>query len=112
MESPVPIDRDTMPKRTRRHFSPADKLRAIRLHHLEKKPVSEICEREDITPTLFYSWQKALFEGGEAAFEKRPKTDPRDRKISTLKEELDRKVAVIGELAQELVEAKKPLGGS
>ena len=75
-------------------------------------PVREICAQEDITPTLFYSWQKVFFEDGEAAFEKKPKTDPRDRKTTAIQEELDRKVAVIGELAQELVEPIKPLGGS
>jgi transposase-like protein len=101
-----------MSKRTRRRFSAQDKLRIIRLHLLEKKPISEVCKEEDITPAQFYSWQKRLFEGGASAFEKTSRADPRDRRIGDLEAELGRKVAVIGELAQELVEAKKPLGGS
>ncbi len=102
----------TEPKRKRRHFTAGDKARIVRLHLLEKKPLSEVCREEDITPTLFYAWQKALFEGAEAALAGPPKADARDRKIRELEGELSRKVAVIGELAQELVEAKKPLGGS
>jgi len=102
-----------MTKRTRRHFSAQDKIRILRLHLLEDKPLSELCEAENITPTLFYSWQKRLFEDGSSAFEKKPpKTDARDRRIAELESDLGRKVSVIGELAQELVEAKKPLGGS
>jgi len=102
-----------MSKRTRRHFSAQDKIRILRLHLLEAQPLSEVCKAEEITPALFYSWQNRLFEGGASAFEKGPpKTDPRDRRIDELETELGRKVAVIGELAQEIVEAKKPLGGS
>src|SRR5688572_4539751 len=52
----------------RRHFSPADKIKILRLHLLEKIPISEVCEKHDITPTQFYQWQKIFFENGAAAF--------------------------------------------
>ena len=100
-------------KKTRRHFSPEDKVRILRLHLVEKTPLSEICSAEGIAPTQFYTWQKQFFEGGAAAFAPtRGGQDPKERRIGELETELTRKVAVIGELAQELVEAKKPLGGS
>jgi hypothetical protein len=47
-------------KQTRRQHSPEDKVRILRLHLLEGKPVSEICEAEGIHPTLFYQWQKTF----------------------------------------------------
>jgi len=36
---------------------------------LEGKPISEVCDREEIHPTQFYKWQKTFFENGTAAFE-------------------------------------------
>ena len=102
-----------MTKRKRRKFSAQEKVSILRLHLLEGTPVSEVCASQEISPTLFYQWQKTLFEEGAAAFDRaRRRPDPKDREIGQLKEQLTRKVAVIGELAQELVEAKKPLGGS
>jgi len=102
-----------MTKRKRRKFNAEEKVRILRLHLLEGTPVSEVCRTEEISPTLFYQWQKTFFEEGVAAFDRtRRGPDPKDSRISDLESELNRKVAVIGELAQELVEAKKPLGGS
>ncbi len=45
---------------TRRHFSPEDKIKILRLHLLEKLPISEVCEKHQITPTQFYQWQKTF----------------------------------------------------
>jgi transposase-like protein len=41
-------------KKNRRHHSPEDKVRILRLHLLEGKPISEICDTEGIHPTQFY----------------------------------------------------------
>ncbi len=57
-----------MPQRTRRHFSGEQKVAILRLHLLEGKPVSDICEEHAIVVNLFYSWQKQFFENGAAAF--------------------------------------------
>ena len=46
-----------------------DKVAILRLHLLEHKPVSELCDQFDLKPTQFYRWQKEFFENGAAAFE-------------------------------------------
>ena len=51
----------------RRYHSPADKVRILRLHLLEGRAISEVCEAEDIHPTMFYQWQKTFFEKCGAA---------------------------------------------
>jgi len=111
---PTMNEQKSKSKQKRRRFSPENKVRILRLHLVEKVTLSEVCTTEDISPDRFYTWQKQFFEGGAAAFEPAPKPgqDPKERRIGELESELTRKVAVIGELAQELVEAKKPLGGS
>ena len=58
-----------MERRQRRHFSPREKVKILRLHLLEGRPVSAVCEEHGIHPTLFYQWQKALFrERGSGSF--------------------------------------------
>jgi len=102
-------------KGQRKHYSNAEKVAILRLHLLEKKPVSDLCDQYGIHPTLFYRWQKEFFENGATAFEnhgKRRKTaeDVKDRKIAALEEKLQRKNEVLAELMEEHVQLKKELG--
>ena len=102
--------------RQRRTFTPEQKVALLRLHLLEKKPISDICQEHDLSVTLFYLWQKQFFENGAAAFAnsgKRPKAlqDAKDRKIADLEAKLQRKNEVLSELREEHVGLKKELGG-
>ena len=101
--------------RQRRHFSPDQKVALLRLHLLEKKPISDICQEHNLSVNLFYLWQKQFFENGHAAFAttgKRAKADEdaKDRKITALEEKLQRKNEVLAELMEEHVQLKKELG--
>lgn len=97
--------------RQRRHFSPQAKIGILRLHHLEGRPISAVCEEHEITPTLFYQWQKTFFEKGAAAFEGgRQDRSGEQKVIAHLEEKLRRKDEVIAEIAAEMVRLKKELG--
>jgi transposase-like protein len=101
--------------RQRRHYTPEQKVALLRLHLLEKKPVSDLCQENNLAVNLFYLWQKQLFENGTAAFEnsgKRRKADQdaKDRKIAALQDKLQRKHEVLSELMEEHVRLKKELG--
>src|ERR1700750_2704931 len=101
--------------RQRRHFTPEQKVALLRLHLLENKPVSDICQEHDLSVTLFYLWQKQFFENGTAAFDnsgKRRKDgqDAKDRTIAALRDKLQRKNEVLSELLEEHVQLKKELG--
>jgi transposase len=101
--------------RQRRTFTPEQKVGMLRLHLLEKKPISDICQEHGLSVNLFYLWQKQFFENGAAAFassSKRPKAlqDAKDRKIAGLEEKLQRKNEVLSELMEEHVQLKKELG--
>jgi len=101
--------------RQRRHFTPEQKVALLRLHLLEKKPISDICEEYHLSVTLFYLWQKQFFENGTAAFanagkRRKADTDAKDRKIAALEEKLQRKNEVLAELMEEHVQLKKELG--
>jgi transposase-like protein len=98
---------------TRRQFKPQEKVKILRLHLLEHKPISDICDQYGLNPTVFYRWQKQFFEQGAAAFE-RNKNGSADRKLekenARLKAKLSNKDEVIAELAADHVRLKKELG--
>jgi transposase-like protein len=98
----------------RRHFSPQEKVAALKRHLLEKVPVSEICDSLGIAPTLFYRWQKEFFENGHTLFENGRKAkaveDAKDEKIQKLEAKLTRKNEVMAELMEALTEEKKRNG--
>src|SRR5262245_39786073 len=101
--------------RQRRHFTPEIKVALLREHLLDKVPVSDICEKNGITVTLFYNWQKQFFENGTTAFtanDKRRKaiTDAKDQQLADLQAKLQRKHEVLSELMEEHVRLKKELG--
>ena len=101
--------------RTRRYFTPEQKVALLRLHLLEKKPVSDLCEEHHLAVNLFYLWQKQFFENGTAAFDNAGKhrkshQDAKDKKIAALEDKLQRKNEVLSELMEEHVQLKKELG--
>lgn len=91
-------------------------MQILRLHLLEHKPISEICDQYQLNPTLFYRWQKDLFEHGTAAFERAEHgaTDRTSQKLqkenAELKARLASKDEVIAEIMAEQVRLKKTLG--
>jgi transposase-like protein len=103
-------------KKQRRKFSAQQKVRILRQHLVEKVPISEVCDRNGISPTQFYQWQKVFFEHGTAAFEKagNGRNDSPDKKlekkVSHLQTKLAHKDEVIAEIMASHVELKKSLG--
>ncbi|MEE9603505.1 MAG: transposase [Thermoguttaceae bacterium] len=100
-------------KPQRRTFSAAQKVAIVKRHLIDKVAVSDLCEEYQIQPTLFYQWQKQLFENGTAAFERKGKskaTTPQQRRIAKLETKLVTKNEVIVELMEENVKAKKKIG--
>ena len=99
---------------TRRHFSGAQKLAILREHLVEKVPLSEVCRKHDIQPTLFYLWQKKLFEDGASIFESKAASARQQaaeqKKIAAIEDKLQQKNEVLAELMGEHVALKKKLG--
>jgi transposase-like protein len=84
----------------------------LRERLLEGKALSEVCERHQLQPTVFYAWQKQFFENGAAAFERKNRRaeEGKDRQIAALREKLAKKNEVIAELMEENVQSKKANG--
>lgn len=101
--------------RERRYFSPELKVAIIREHLLDGVPVSEVCEKHQIKPNQYFTWQKKFFERGAAAFASTKNTrqqNAQKRKIDRLKKKLSEKDEIIAEVAEAFVTLKKDLGKS
>ena len=98
-------------KRVRRNFSAQEKVKILREHLIEKNPVSEICEKYNLSVNVFYSWQKTFFENGSAAFENENKKvlAAKDKRIEELERKLADRDEGIAELMMEHVKLKKKL---
>ena len=98
----------------RRHVTPQERIAALKRHLLEGVPVSTICDELGIAPTLFYRWQKELFENGHTLFENgraaKAVEDAKDQKIQKLEAKLTRKNEVMAELMEAHTQLKKDLG--
>jgi transposase len=101
-------------KQPRRHFTPQEKVVIVKRHLLEGIPVSSLCDEFEINPTLFYQWQRQLFENAHLAFENGRKAraveDANVKKIEQLEAKLHRKNEVMAELMEAHTELKKSLG--
>lgn len=100
-----------MGKRRKRHTA-EEKAVILRRHLVDRVPVSDLCEEYGIHPTIFYRWQKAMFENLPMVFEK-----VRDSEIAalrsrneTLRKKLAGKDRVIAQITEDYIELKKTLG--
>jgi transposase len=108
-----------MSEKTKRKYTPAEKVALLRKHLIEKEAISKICEENRLQPKLFYRWQQEFFERGQLVFEpkvssnnqaKDSKDKDKDVKIKILEEKLVRKNEVVSELMEELIKVKKEVG--
>jgi transposase len=103
-----------MSEQPRRHVPVPEKVAALKRHLLEGTPVSKVCDELGIKPTVFYTWQKLLFENAHLAFETGRKSkvaeDAKEKKIEQLEAKVQRKNEVLAELMEEHTKLKKELG--
>ena len=97
----------------RQFFTPEEKVSILRHHLIDRKAVSEVCEKNDIKPTIFYRWQKEMFDNAPSLFiHKNTATRERilQQKLDELEGKLAHKDAVIAEIMEDHLTLKKELG--
>ena len=104
-----------MSKRTRRRHSSEQKAALLKRHHLDKVPVSDLCNENKLQPSLFYDWQRQLFANAAGVFEgSKQGVSSREQeleaRVAQLEQKLAKKDAVIAEISEEYVKLKKELG--
>jgi transposase len=98
-----------MSEKKRRKWTAAEKLRIVLTCMQPGVEVSEVCRREGINPTQFYTWKKKLLASAGQVFDERPKKP--EAKQERLEQELARMKDVVAEITAENLELKKTLSG-
>ena len=98
-----------MCEKKRRKWTAADKLRIVLTCMQPGVEVSEVCRREGINPTMYYTWKKKLMTSAAQIFEEKPKK--RDVERERTERDLARMKDVVAEIAAENLELKKTLSG-
>ena len=98
--------------KSRKNHTAQEKAAILREHLIDQTPVSDLCDRHGIHPTIFYRWQKCLFENLHLLFDHGPGAHASDlqRQNQALKEKLAHKDMVIAQIMEEYVAVKKTLG--
>jgi transposase len=99
-------------RKERKHFTPEEKVAILRRHLVDKIPVSELCEELGLRPTVFYRWQKELFENGTAAFQSQERPQRQVEEKQKRIEFLEKKMQTKDEVMAEHMALKKSLGDS
>jgi len=97
----------------RKQFSPEQKISILREHLVEKVSVPDVCDKHGIQPSVFYRWQKNLFENGAPAFASGRILTAEKKlsyKVEILSAKLKRKDEVIAEIMEEHIALKKECG--
>jgi len=96
----------------RRKFLPQEKVVILRRHLVERVALSSLCDEYQISPTIFYRWQKEFFEKGSTAFERQKDAVPSKvkKRVAHLEAQLSHKNEVIAEIMEAHVQLKKSLG--
>ena len=96
----------------RRNLSPQQKAAIVREHLIDRIPVSDLCDKHGIQPTVFYRWQKVMFENLPSLFERQGASPQASlqRQNEALKAKLATKEEVIAEIMADFIAAKKKNG--
>ncbi len=106
-----------MSKRLRRHYTTEQKVEILKEHLVDKKPVSEVCTKHNLQPSVFYDWQRQALEnlaGALTAPAAATGPSKREKELAAenaqLKAKLIKKDGVIADIAAEFTNLKKELG--
>ena len=97
-------------KATRRRFSHEEKIRIVLEGLRGEIPVSDLCRREGIAPTMYYRWSKAFLEAGKNGLSRDTQRDATTEEVRRLKEENADLKKALAEAALDVIRLKKSLG--
>ena len=74
-------------KATRRKYSAEEKIRIVLEGLRGEIPISELCRREGIAPTMYYRWSRTFLEAGKNGLTRDTLRDATTEEVRGLKEE-------------------------
>ena len=95
---------------TRRKFSAEEKIRVVLEGLRGEIPVSELCRREGVSPSIYYRWSKAFLEAGKNGLAHDTRRDATTEEVRQLKEDNSALKQALAEAILDVQKFKKSLG--
>jgi transposase len=97
-------------KAPRKKYSAEEKIRIVLEGLRGEIPISELCRREGIAPTMYYRWSKAFLDAGKNGLTRETVRDATAEEVRGLKEENASLKKALAESILETMKYKKSLG--
>lgn len=95
---------------TRRKFSAEDKIQIVLEGLRAQIPVSELCRREGIAPSIYYRWSKDFLEAGKNGLTLDTHRDANTEEVKVLKAQNEALKMGLAEAILDVMRLKKSLG--
>lgn len=99
-------------RHTRKNYSVEEKIRIVLEGLKEENSIEDICFKEGISSTLYYSWSKEFVEGGKSRLNGEIKSEASTSEVHNLKKENTDLKQLVAELTLELRMLRKSLNGA
>jgi transposase len=97
---------------TRRHYSAEDKIRIVLEGLRGEHSIAELCRREGIAESMYYSWSKEFLEAGKRRLAGDTAREATSGEVKALRHEAQALKEVVAEQALELRLLKKSMIGA
>lgn len=94
-------------RKTQTYHSAEDKIRIVLEGFRNEIPKTDLCRKEKIPPSVYYSWLKTFMEGGKARLKGETLRNATVEEVERYKKDNDDLKRLVGELALELSVLKK-----
>jgi transposase len=99
-------------RKTRRKFSAEEKIRIVVEGLRGETTIAELCRREGIAESLYYSWSKEFMEAGKARLAGNTKRQASRSEVDELRQENEQLKPAVAELLLQNRVLKKSVLGS
>lgn len=98
-------------RKTRRKFTPSEKIRIVLEGLKGEESIAELCRREGINPNLYYRWSQDFLEAGKKRLRGDTEREANSAEVNQLREENEQLKALVAELSLKNRVLKKSLNG-
>jgi transposase len=99
-------------RKTRRKYSAEEKIRIVVEGLRGEETIAELCRREGIAESLYYSWSKEFMEAGKARLAGNTKRQATSSEVNDLRQENEQLKQALAELLLQNRVLKKSVLGS
>jgi transposase len=98
-------------RRTRRKFTPQEKIRVVLEGLKGEESIAELCRREGMSPNFYYRWSKDFLEAGKKRLKGDTEREANSVEVTQLRQENEQLKALVAELSLKNRVLKKSLNG-